>query len=108
MIFTILAILHELMQKQKITADYIAQKYEISVRSVYRYVNHLSASGFPILTNPGKNGGIYIDEKFKINNIFKTKTQVCFLLTLCHRCPNQNKMTLLLEETLRNLLHNNA
>lgn len=93
MVFTILAILHELMQKPKVTACYIAQKYEISQRSVYRYINHLSASGFPITTTLGKNGGISLNKSFCLNNICYTKTQICFLLTLCTKCPYQNSQT---------------
>lgn len=108
MVFTILSILHELMKNQKVTATHIAEKYEISVRSVYRYVNHLSASGFPILTTPGKNGGIHIDKNVNFNNIFKTKTQVCYLMTLCFRCPLQNETTRQLYETLKQILHNNS
>lgn len=108
MIFTILSILHELMKNQKVTASFIAEKYEISVRSVYRYINHLSASGFPILTTPGKNGGICIDKRFDFNNIFETKTQICYLLTLCYRCPFKNKTTLKLCEILKQVLYNNS
>ena len=38
----LLDIFFELLAKRKITASYLAQKYEVSVRTVYRYVDILS------------------------------------------------------------------
>ncbi|MBQ3213688.1 MAG: HTH domain-containing protein, partial [Clostridia bacterium] len=56
------AILLELLRKQKVTAKYLSQKFEISVRSVYRYLNELESAGIPTFTIVGKNGGIGIEK----------------------------------------------
>ena len=37
--YLLLAILLELLKKEKVPAKYIADKYEISTRTVYRYLN---------------------------------------------------------------------
>ena len=37
------AILLELLRKEKVTAKYLSQKFEISVRSIYRYLNELES-----------------------------------------------------------------
>ena len=51
-------ILYILLEKQTVTAPELAEKLEVSVRTIYRDVDTLSASGIPVYTLQGKNGGI--------------------------------------------------
>ncbi|AZB43102.1 WYL domain-containing protein [Bacillus sp. FJAT-42376] len=53
----ILAILWMLSSGQKITAQQISEKLEMNIRTVYRYIDTLSTSGVPIISEPGHNGG---------------------------------------------------
>lgn len=59
-----LAILWMLNSGTKITAQQIAEKLEISIRTVYRYIDSLCASGVPIISNSGKNGGYSLLNNF--------------------------------------------
>ena len=59
------AIVATLNSKPKITATELAQKLEISVRSVYRYLDELTISGIPINVERGRNGGFYLDEDYR-------------------------------------------
>ncbi len=52
-----LAILWMLHSGSKITAKQIAEKLEINIRTVYRYIDSLCASGVPIVSDAGQNGG---------------------------------------------------
>ncbi len=52
-----LAILWMLNSGAKVTAKQIAEKLEINIRTVYRYIDALSASGIPIISDAGHNGG---------------------------------------------------
>lgn len=52
-----LAILWMLSSSKKITAQQIAEKLELNIRTVYRYIDSLSASGVPIISDSGHNGG---------------------------------------------------
>ena len=70
--YLLLAILLELLKKEKVPAKYIADKYEISTRTVYRYLNDLETAGVPTVTYPGKNGGIGVDKRFKFETSFLT------------------------------------
>ena len=70
--YLLLAILLELLKKEKVPAKYIADKYEISTRTVYRYLNDLEIAGVPTVTYPGKNGGIGVDKRFKFETNFLT------------------------------------
>lgn len=55
-----------LTSRRKITAKEIADRFEISVRSVYRYVDELNVSGVPVDVVRGRYGGIFISDTFKI------------------------------------------
>ena len=70
-----LAILLELVKKQKVTAKYLSQKFEISVRSVYRYLNELESAGIPTFTLVGKNGGIGIEKNFVLDTILLSENE---------------------------------
>ena len=59
-------ILMWLMARKKLTAREIAEKFEISVRSVYRYVEELNVAGVPVDVVRGRYGGIYIADTFRL------------------------------------------
>ena len=59
-----LAILWMLNSGVKITAKQISQKLEINIRTVYRHIDALCASGVPIISDPGHNGGYSLLNNF--------------------------------------------
>jgi predicted DNA-binding transcriptional regulator YafY len=65
-----LSMLWMLRSGKKLTAAQIAESLEISVRTVYRYIDALSASGVPIITESGHDGGIRILESFQETPLF--------------------------------------
>ncbi|MCG2179487.1 helix-turn-helix transcriptional regulator [Staphylococcus epidermidis] len=60
----ILAILWMLSSDKKITAKQISNKLEMNVRTVYRYMDTLSKSGVPIISDTGHNGGYTLLNNF--------------------------------------------
>lgn len=54
---SMLAILWMLNSGVKITAKQISEKLEINIRTVYRHIDALCASGVPIISDAGHNGG---------------------------------------------------
>lgn len=68
------SILLELLSKKSVKANYLAEKYEVSVRSVYRYIYSLEAAGVPIYTIRGINGGFSLVDTYKLSsNYFTTE-----------------------------------
>ena len=63
----------ELLAKRKVTAPYFAQKYDLSERTVYRYVDRLSMV-VPIYVKTGRNGGIFLPDTYKLSKGFFSKT----------------------------------
>ena len=61
-----------LLSGKTITASKIADRYEISVRSVYRYVDDLSLCGIPVYVTRGRYGGIKIADTYRLPSGFFT------------------------------------
>ncbi len=59
--------LYYILERGKVTAPELAEKFELSVRTVYRDIDWISNAGIPIYATRGKNGGIEIDRSFVIN-----------------------------------------
>lgn len=59
-----LAILWLLNSGAKMTAKQISEKLEINIRTVYRYIDALCASGVPIISESGHNGGYSLLNQF--------------------------------------------
>lgn len=60
-------IVYILLEKQTITAKELAERFEVSVRTIYRDIDALSESGIPIYTNQGKGGGISLLDTFVLD-----------------------------------------
>lgn len=61
-------ILYYLLAYKKATAPELAKEFEVSVRTIYRDIDHISSMGIPIYTIQGKDGGIAVLESFTLEN----------------------------------------
>ena len=57
-------IVYYLLEKGKSTAPELAEKFEVSIRTIYRDLDAISAAGIPIYASQGKGGGIFIMQDF--------------------------------------------
>lgn len=62
-----------LLSRRKTTANELAQRFNISVRTVYRYVEELNVSGIPVDVTRGRYGGLSIADTFKLPVGYFTK-----------------------------------
>lgn len=62
-------------RRNKTTAKEIADTFEISPRTVYRYLDALSMAKVPVQTECGKNGGISIDSNFSLENFVLSQSE---------------------------------
>ncbi|SFS47872.1 YafY family protein [Paenibacillus sp. BC26] len=65
-----LAILWLLKANKRMTAKQLADSLEMHIRTVYRYIDALCASGVPIVADSGHNGGYSLLEHFKESPLF--------------------------------------
>lgn len=60
-------ILYYILENGKVTASELADKFEVSVRTIYRDIDSISSAGIPIYALQGKGGGIEIAEDFVLS-----------------------------------------
>lgn len=76
-------ILYILLERKTTTAAELAERFEVSTRTIYRDVGALSEAGIPIYTTQGKGGGISLIDSFILNkSLFSEKEQANILLAI--------------------------
>lgn len=71
----IISILFDLLSNKTVTTAYLAKKYQVSQRSIYRYISCLENANVPIYTNRGRYGGFALVDTYKLSSTFMTKTE---------------------------------
>ena len=73
--FLILGIFIYIYRSGKTTTKEIAERFEVSPRTVYRYINSICEAGVPIITKAGYGGVVYIMDGFKLESLFYTEDE---------------------------------
>lgn len=60
-------IVYLLLDKKCMTAQQLADRFEVSVRTIYRDIDTLSQAGIPVYASRGKGGGIRLTDNFVLN-----------------------------------------
>lgn len=76
----LIGILSILLQQEKVTAPQLAEKFEVSRRTINRDIEDLCKAGIPIDTAQGLNGGISIMEGYKIDRTLLTSSDLQAIL----------------------------
>ena len=76
-------IVYYLLQNGKATAPELAQKFEVSIRTIYRDIDSISSAGIPIYATQGKGGGISILNDYTLDkSLFSEQEQEQMLTAL--------------------------
>ena len=75
MINRLLGMIYILMKQGTVTAAELAERFEVSARTIYRDMDTLSAAGIPIYAKKGKNGGICLTEQFVLDKMLITQEE---------------------------------
>jgi len=76
-------IVYLLLKKKKVTAKELAERFEVSTRTIYRDIEVLSRANIPIYATKGKDGGIGLLEEFVLNKTVlseEEQNQILFAL----------------------------
>ncbi|MGG1550954.1 helix-turn-helix transcriptional regulator [Paenibacillus ferrarius] len=60
-------IVYILLNKKTVTSNELAERFEVSSRTIYRDIETLSSAGIPVYTSKGKGGGISLLPDFVLN-----------------------------------------
>lgn len=73
-------ILYHLLYKGETTASELANKFEVSTRTIYRDIDKLSGAGIPVYTTTGYRGGIHLDDTFVLNKSLLSENDIQSIL----------------------------
>lgn len=62
--------IYYILENGCVTAPELAEKFEVSVRTIYRDIDVISSAGIPIYATTGRNGGIQIFENYVLDKAF--------------------------------------
>lgn len=77
----LIGILSILLQKDKVTAAELAEKFEVSRRTIIRDIEDINMAGIPIVTSQGNGGGISIMEGFRIDRTLLSSDEMKAIMT---------------------------
>lgn len=66
-------ILYYLLGRGQATACELAEKFEVSTRTIYRDIDKLSSAGIPVYTTTGHGGGVQLVENFVLKQALLSK-----------------------------------
>lgn len=76
----LIGILSVLLQKEKVTAPELAEKFEVSRRTINRDIEDLCKAGIPIYTTQGAGGGISIMDGYRMDRTLLTSKEMQMIL----------------------------
>ena len=76
----LIGILSILLQEEKITAPELAERFEVSRRTINRDIENLCKAGIPIMTSQGAGGGISIMDGYKMDRTILSSKDMQMIL----------------------------
>ena len=77
----LIGILSILLQEEKTTAPELAERFEVSRRTINRDIEDLCKAGIPIMTTQGTGGGIRIMDGYRMDRTILTSKDMQMILT---------------------------
>lgn len=74
-------IVYYLLDRGQATAPELAEKFEVSVRTIYRDIDALSGAGVPVYAEAGRNGGIRLMKDFVLDRAVLSEEEKKEILT---------------------------
>ena len=96
-----------LLRKDRVQAKELAEKFEVSTRTILRDIDAINLAGIPIVTYQGVNGGIGIAEGYRLDRSILTSDEMVSIITslkgMARLIPESQHEILL--EKLKNILN---
>lgn len=77
----LMGILTLLLQHEQLTAAQLAERFEVSKRTINRDIAALNRAGIPIVTQQGAKGGVRIIDTYKLEKTMFTRAELGAVLT---------------------------
>lgn len=89
-----IGILMELADKGCVTASKLANKFEISTRTVYRYLSEFESAGIPTECKRGRGGGVCIIKNSTLESMLLTPDDKVLLRQAISTLPEKDSQAL--------------
>lgn len=70
-----------LLSRESVTCEELAAKYELSTRTIYRYIDTLDLAGVPILSKSGPAGGFSIAQEYRLSAMLFSSEEYARIMT---------------------------
>ena len=77
----LIGILSILLQRDKVTSQELAEKFEVSRRTILRDIESINIAGIPIVSEQGQGGGISIMDGYKIDRTLLSSADMQAILS---------------------------
>ncbi|UNK15902.1 YafY family transcriptional regulator [Paenibacillus sp. N3/727] len=77
----LIALIMILLEREVVSARELAERLEVSRRTIYRDIDTLTFAGLPIFTHQGAMGGVGLMKSYKIDKLLFTQHDIQTLLT---------------------------
>jgi predicted DNA-binding transcriptional regulator YafY len=98
----LLAIIILLLNRRMIQAKELAERFEVSVRTIYRDIDTIARAGIPVVTYQGAGGGIGLSEGYRLDRALLNDEELAAIVTalrsLATSNPEAEHSSLLLEK----------
>ncbi|CAH8770827.1 helix-turn-helix transcriptional regulator [Paenibacillus dendritiformis] len=72
----LISMISVLTNKERVTIQELADKFEVSKRTIFRDLDTLNMAGIPIVSFPGIRGGIAVSEGYKVNRTILSEEDI--------------------------------
>ncbi|MBD0383197.1 helix-turn-helix transcriptional regulator [Paenibacillus sedimenti] len=80
----LISITYALLNHEVLSASELAEKYQVSQRTIYRDIEAICAAGIPVVSYQGVNGGYGIIKEYKMDKSLLGSNDIESLITLLH------------------------
>lgn len=91
-----------LLNTNKISSIQLAEKYELSTRTIKRYIDVLICANIPIVSKSGINGGYSIANNYKLSNMYLSAEETQLIISGLNNLPLKNDAKLI-EKTINKI-----
>ncbi len=77
----LISIIMVLLDKERVGAQELADRFEVSPRTIYRDIDAINRSGIPVYSTPGTGGGFEILQQYKIDRKVFSSADLTAILT---------------------------
>lgn len=97
----LLQIIIILLNRNNITAKELAERFHVSMRTIYRDIEELSIAGIPVYMSKGKGGGIFLFSEYTLSKNILTKEERENVIVALNTLKSTNKLEI--ETTIEKL-----